>query len=149
MCAQDARAQPPAPPPAPPPMSQAVAAPPTRVFSAGTGIVLNFIKPDKTKDFEAVIEKLKEALEASTNPQRQEQAASWRVYKSPDPAAGGSVLYVYIVDPVIKGADYAVTNILAEAFSGDEQTALFKQYVDSYATGQNFVNLSLVSELGK
>ena len=149
MIAPSARAQAPAQPPPLAPMSQAVAAPPTRVFSAGTGVVLNFIKPDKTADFEAVIAKLKEALESSTNPQRQEQAAGWRVYKSPEPAAGGSVLYVYIVDPVIKGADYAVTTILAEAFSGDEQAALFKQYVDSYATGQNFVNLSLISELGK
>ena len=130
-------------------MSQAVPAPATRVFASGTGVVLNFIKPDKTADFEAVIAKLKEALQNSENAQRKEQAASWKVYKSSDAGPGGSVLYVYIVDPVLKGADYAVTTILAEAFSGDEQTALFKQYVDSYATGQNFVNLALVSDLGK
>jgi hypothetical protein len=130
-------------------MSQAATAPPTRVFSGTTGVVLNFIKPDKTADFEAVIEKLKEALQNSADPQRKEQAAGWRVYKSPDAGPGGAAVYVYIVDPVIKGADYAVTTILGEAFSGDEQAALFKQYVDSYATGQNFVNLSLVSELGK
>ncbi len=152
LVARAASPQTPAQPPAQgslPPMQQAVAAPATRVFSAGAGVVLNFIKPDKTADFEVVIAKLKDALQNSENAQRKEQAASWKVYKSTDAGPGGSVLYVYIVDPVIKGADYAVTTILSEAFSGDEQAALFKQYVDSYSTGQNFVNLSLVSDLGK
>ncbi len=130
-------------------MQQALAAPATRVFSATTGIVLNFIKPDKTADFEAVIAKLKEALQSSENPQRKEQAAGWKVYKSADAGPGGAAVYIYIVDPVIKGADYGVTTILSEAFMDDEQAALLKQYVDSYATGQNFVNLSLVAELGK
>src|SRR4051812_27896968 len=33
-----------------------------RVFASDAGMVLNFIKPDKTADFEAVMVKLKEAL---------------------------------------------------------------------------------------
>jgi hypothetical protein len=131
------------------PMAQAVVAPASRVFGSSTGLVLNFIKPDKTSDFEAVIAKLKDALENSAKPERKQQAASWRIYKSPDPGAAGAALYVYIVDPAVKGADYSVTNILSEAYSGDELKALFKQYNEAYATGQNFVNLSLVSDLGK
>lgn len=141
-------AQPPV-PALPPPMQQALAAPATRVFSATTGIVLNFIKPDKTADFEAVIAKLREALQSSENPQRKEQAAGWKVYKSAEAGPGGAAVYIYIVDPVIKGADYGVTTILSEAFTDDEQAALLKQYVGSYATGQNFVSLSLIAELGK
>ncbi len=130
-------------------MPQATAASPARVFGSNTGVVLNFIKPDKTADFEAVVAKLKEALQNSSNAQRKQQAASWKVYKSPDPGPAGSVLYVYIVDPVIKGADYAVTTILAEAFSAEELPALYKRYTEAYATGQNIVNLNLVSDLGK
>ena len=49
-------------------------------------MVLNFIKPDKTADFEAVIAKLKEALAKSEKPERKQQAAGWKVFKSPDPA---------------------------------------------------------------
>jgi hypothetical protein len=131
------------------PMPQATAAPAPRVFGSNTGLVLNFIKPDKTADFEAVVEKLKEALAQSPNPQRQQQAANWRVFKAQDSAAGGAALYVYIVDPAVKGADYTVTTILAEAFSSDELRALYKQYTEAYASGQNFVSLSLVSDLGK
>ena len=147
MCARPAAAQPPTPPP--PPAQQAAAAPAPRVFGTTTGVVLNFIKPDKTADFEAVVAKLKDALQKSANAQRKEQAASWKVYKSPDPGPGGSVLYVYIVDPVVKGADYTVATILGEAFPAAELAALYKQYTDAYASGQNFVNLALVSDLGK
>ena len=131
-----------------PPAQQAAAAPTTRVFANDAGLVLNFIKPDKTADFEAVMGKLKEALQKSAKPERKQQAASWKVFKSPEPAAGGNVLYVFVIDPSVKGADYTVSTILAEAFPQDVQT-LYKQYAESYASGQNFVNLALVQDLGK
>ena len=142
-----AQAAPPAQPPAAP-AAAAQAAPTARTFASDGGMVLNFIKPDKTADFEAVIGKLKEALAKSAKPERKQQAASWKVFKSPDPAAGGNVLYVFVIDPSVKGADYTVSNILAEAFPTEVQ-ALYKQYAEAYASGQNFVNLTLVSDLGK
>ena len=55
---------------------------------------------------------------------------------------------MFVIDPSVKGADYTVSTILAEAFPQDVQT-IFKQYADSFATGQNFVNLTLVSDMGK
>jgi hypothetical protein len=130
------------------PAPQAAAAPATRMFASDGGLVLNFVKPDKTADFEAVMAKLKEALQKSAKPERKQQASSWKVFKSPEPAAGGNVLYVFVIDPSVKGADYTVSTILAEAFPAEVQT-LYKQYADSYASGQNFVNLALVSDLGK
>jgi pyruvate/2-oxoglutarate dehydrogenase complex dihydrolipoamide acyltransferase (E2) component len=144
--AQTAATQTPA--PQTPPAQQAAAAPAARTFGSDAGMVLNFIKPDKTADFEAIIAKLKEALQKSEKPERKQQAASWKVFKSPDPAAGGNVLYVFVIDPAVKGADYTVSTILAEGFPQDVQT-LYKQYADAYAQGQNFVNLALVSDLGK
>src|SRR5438093_2999279 len=72
-----------------------------RVFASDAGMVLNFIKPDKTADFEAVMVKLKEALMKSEKPERKQQAAAWKVFKSPDPAGGGNVLYVFIMDPAV------------------------------------------------
>lgn len=122
--------------------AQAAQAPTTRVFASDAGMVLNFVKPDKTADFEAVMKKVKEALAKSEKPERKQQAASWKVFKSPDPAQGGNVLYVFVVDPAVKGADYTVSNLLAEAFPQEVQ-ALYKQYAEAYASGQNFVNLTL------
>ena len=95
-----------------------------------------------------MITKLKEALRKSDKPERKQQAASWKVFKSPEPAAGGNVLYVFIIDPSVKGADYTVSTILAEGFPSEVQT-LYKQYAEAYASGQNFVNLQLVSDLAK
>ena len=130
-----------------PPAQQAAAAPAKRVFGSDAGLVLNFIKADKTADFEAVMAKLKEALNKSDKPERKAQAASWKVFKSPEPAAGGNALYVFVIDPAVKDADYTVSTILAEAFPQEVQ-AIFKQYSDSYASGQNFVNLALVQKFG-
>ncbi len=139
---------PPAQAPAQSPAPQAQSAPATRVFGSDAGMVLNFVKTEKTADFEAVIAKLKEALDKSEKPERKQQAASWKVFKAVEPGPPGSALYVFIIDPPVKGADYTVSAILAEAFPQEVQ-ALYKQYAESYAQGQNFVNLTLVAALGK
>ena len=131
------------------PAQAAQAAPTTRVFTGDAGMVLNFIKADKVADFEMVVAKLKEALAKSAKPERKQQAASWKVFKAAEPGAGGSVLYVFIVDPNVKGADYSVANILAEALPVDQVNEIYKAYAGAYATGQNIVNLSLVSDLSK
>ena len=112
------------------PAAQA-AAPTKRVFASDAGMVLNFIKPDKTADFEAVMVKLKEALQKSDKPERKSQAASWKVFKSPDPA-GANVLYVYVIYPSEKDADYQVSNIIAEAFP-TEANEILKKYAECYA----------------
>src|SRR5204863_5607793 len=106
------------------------------------------VKTEKTADFEAVIVKVKEALEKSENPERKQQAASWKVYKAIEGAPTGTTLYVFFIDPPVKGADYTVSTILAEAFPEEVQT-LFPQYRDAYNQGQNFVNLMTVPVVEK
>jgi len=130
------------------PAQQAQSAVNTRTFPGDAGMILNFIKPDKTADFEAVMTKLKEALQKSEKPERKQQAAGWKILKSPDPA-GANTLYVFIIDPAVKGADYSVANILAEAFPPEQVNELYKQYAGAYAQGQNIVNLNMLLELGK
>jgi hypothetical protein len=136
-------------PPPPAPAAQAQMVPAARTFGSDAGLVLNFIKPDKIKDFETLIGKLKEVLANSDKPLRREQARSWKVFKSSEPAAGGAAVYVFFSDPIVKSADYAVTTILSEALPADEASALVRQYSDCFATGQNWLNLALVSDLGK
>jgi hypothetical protein len=130
------------------PAQQAQSAVNTRTFPGDAGMILNFIKPDKTADFEAVMTKLKEALQKSEKPERKQQAAGWKIFKSPDPA-GANTLYVFVIDPAVKGADYSVANILAEAFPPEQVNELYKQYAGAYAQGQNIVNLNMLVELGK
>jgi hypothetical protein len=123
-------------------------APSTRTFAPDAGLILNFIKPTKTADFEEVMAKVKEGLTKSTKPERNAQAKSWKVFKSPDPA-GENVLYVFVIDPAVKDADYTISNILAESFPPAEVNELYKKYAEAYGTGQQPVNLALVNDFSK
>jgi hypothetical protein len=136
--------------PAAPAAAAQAAKPNQRVFSGDGGLFLFFIKPDKTADFEAVVGRLKEALQKSENPQRKEQATGWKIFKNADaaPGAAGPVIYVGMVDPAVKDADYDMINILSEAFPTEAQ-ALYNQYVGALAQGTNIVNLSVVQKLGQ
>jgi hypothetical protein len=129
------------------PPAQAQPAKNPYVFASDGALLLQFIKADKTGDFEMIMAKVKEALNKSDKPERKEQAKSWKLFKAAEAGAGGAAIYVSIIEPAVKGADYTVSTILAEAFPQDVQT-IFKQYSESYASGQNFVNLALVQKFG-
>src|SRR6058998_3589108 len=51
-------------------------------FKSDAGLMLVFIKPDKTADFETILAAAKDALAKSDKPERRQQAASWRVFKA-------------------------------------------------------------------
>jgi hypothetical protein len=120
-------------PPAAAPAQPAAGAPSPFVFPGDAGVILNFVKADKTADFEMVLGKVKEALAKSEKPERKQQAEGWKVFKAAQPGPGGAVIYAFIMDPSAKGAEYSVGNILVEAFAAEGQT-LYKTYSDSYAT---------------
>ncbi len=93
---------------------------------------------------------MKDALANSDKPERKAQAAGWKIFKSADPAAGGNVLYVFIIDPAVKGADYQVSNLLVEGLGNTKETNdLYTKYAGAYAQGMNIVNLTLLQDLGK
>ena len=113
------------------------------VFASDGAAILNFVKADKVADFEMVMEKVKEALAKSEKPERKQQAASWKVFKAAEAGPAGSAIYLMVMDPAVKGADYSVTAILSEAFPTEVQ-ALYKTYSESYGTpSQNILNLTL------
>jgi hypothetical protein len=122
----------------------AAPAPQARVFTGDVGLMFNVIKPDKTADFEMVIGKLKEALAKSDDPVHKQMAQGWRVIKNPEPMAqGGNYLYVFLIDPVVKDADYTVSRVLAKSFPAEVQE-LFKVYSACFAGGvtlQNYTTL--------
>ena len=122
--------------------------PNARVFNGAAGLILYTIKPGSTADFEMVLNKTKEALGKSEKPERKQQAASWRVYKSDQAAANGNVTYVMIIDPALKNADYNIVNILNEAFPAEIQ-ALFKSYTEAFASGLIPINLVSVVDYSK
>lgn len=130
------------PAPAPPPGQNVVSPPPLgRVFASEQGLIFNAIRPDKVMDFETVLAKLRSALTDSKDPVRNQQGWGWKIFKAAEPGPNGSVLYVFVMDPVVKGADYGVAKILAEAFPM-EIMDLYRMYSGAFATaGQTLLNL--------
>ena len=126
--------------------AQAAPAPQARVFTGDVGIMFNVIKPDKTADFEMVIGKLKEALAKSDDPVHKQMAAGWRVIKNPEPIQGGNYLYAFLIDPVVKDADYTVSRILAKVFPAEVQE-LFKTYSACFAGGVTLQNYTTIANM--
>lgn len=104
------------------------------------------IKPDKTADFEQVLTKLKEALSKSENPQRKEQAAGWNIYKTSQ-AVQGNVAYIMVINPVVKGAEYDISRLIAEVFPTEVQ-ALFELYKGAFA-GRGITPLTKFMAMGQ
>ena len=126
--------------------AQAAPAPQARVFTGDVGIMFNVIKPDKTADFEMIVAKLKEALGKSDDPVHKQMAAGWRVIKNPEPIQGGNYLYAFVIDPVVKDADYTVSRILAKVFPAEVQE-LFKVYSACFAGGVTLQNYTTIANM--
>ena len=136
-----AQQPPPAPPAGQPPANQTPATPaapaaaepakPVLTINSDAAIITLLIKPDKTADFELVLAKLKEALNKSEKPERKQQAAGWKVFKSSQMAQGNAV-YLMRIDPVVKGEEYDITRLIAEVFPVEVQE-IFAKYKDAFA----------------
>lgn len=126
--------------------AQTAAVPSTRPFTADAGIMFSVIKPDKVADFEMVMGRVKEGLAKSTDPLRKQQALSWRVFKGVETAPGGNIVYIWLVDPPVKDADYTVTAILTEAFPNEAQD-LWAKYTACFVSGQTMLNLKLTTNM--
>ena len=106
-------------------------------------MIFNVIKPDKGPDFEAVMAKVKEALNKSDKPARKQMALSWRVFKAVEAGPGGNLVYVFWFDPPVKDEDYSITQILTEAFPNEAQD-LWAKFTACFVNGQTMLNLAQV-----
>jgi hypothetical protein len=113
------------------PAAPAEPAKPVLTIDSDAAIITLLIKPDKTADFEVVLNKLKEALQKSEKPERKEQAAGWKIFKSSQMAQGNAV-YIMRIDPVVKGQEYDITRLIAEVFPVEVQE-IFAKYKEAFA----------------
>lgn len=102
-------------------------------FDGEAAVLLIAIKPDKTADFEQIMMKVREVLTKSENAERRNQAAGWKVIKTGTVMPDGNVVYIHVIDPVVRGADYTIMEILYEGFEDDaERRALYDQYSGAF-----------------
>jgi hypothetical protein len=143
---QTSPAQQPQQPPAAQQPQQQEAQQQTLEFSSGAGIIYNIIKPDKTADFEKFVAKLHEAISKSQDEKRKQQAAGWKVYRVKEPV-GQNVMYMFFIDPAVRGADYTAIRIISEALPNDAHAA-YEMIKDAFA-GRSLANLDLVADFSK
>ena len=120
---------------------------PGRVLLGDAGLIFFPVKPDKVTDFEKIMEKLKEARTTSEDPVRKQQAAGWKVFKAVEPGPNNTVLYVFLIDPAVKGTDYAFWKTIYDAFPKEVQE-LYRLYTAATSGGQSLLNLQLVNTFG-
>lgn len=114
-----------------------------RTFAARTGIIFNAVRPERVVDFEMVIGYLQAAFEKSTDAGVRAQAQGWRVFKATEPGPNATVLYVFVIDPTVAGADYGLGRILSEAYP-DQIQEIWKLYTGALAGGGSLLNLTPV-----
>jgi len=134
-------------PAAPPTVAPAPSATAARTFSSPFGLLFNTVRPEKAADFEKLVAAVRAALETSTDPALQAQAKGWRFFKAAEPGPNGSVLYVFVLDPVVPGEDYGLGRVLSQ--SSTDTAALqetWKLYTSSVTGGGSLLNLSPVPE---
>lgn len=119
--AQDAAGQPAAQQPATqPPAGQQQAgqekepAGPKLTYTGDLVIAAYAVNADKTADYEQVMATLKDALMKSTRPDAKQQLAGWKVMRGMTPQPDGSIVYIHVINPVVKDADYSITNLVYE-----------------------------------
>jgi hypothetical protein len=126
------------PPPVVPPVVTA-----SRTFLAPTGMIFQSVRPERVVDFETVIGLLNDALKKSTDPVVQAQAKGWRVFKATEPGPNNTILYVFVLDPAVGGADYGIGRILADAYP-DKIQEIWKLYTGALGPGATLLNLTPV-----
>jgi hypothetical protein len=122
--------------PQPPAAQQATPTPEKKAvaFQNDVGIVLIYVKAEKTADFEDLLTKLKDGLAKTEVAELKQEAASLKFLKAPNgPAPAGNVLYIMLADPVVKNAEYWILSNLYKLYPNDTQ-ALFQKWTDAKGT---------------
>jgi hypothetical protein len=138
-------------PPVPGQPAGAAVAPPvpqTRTFTTKTGMLFNTVRPERVKDFETVLGYLQQALDKATDPTVRAQAQGWRTFKATEPGPNASVVYVFVLDPAVPGADYGLGRILADAFP-EQIDEIWKLYQGSVTGGGSLMNLAPVEPMAQ
>ena len=111
-----------------------------QTFEAPVGLVINYVRPAGTADFESIMRQLQQALIDAEDEERRAQGEAWTVYKAQETGPNNQAVYLWLLAPAVAGGDYSVPQILAEAFPADAQQ-LYETYKESFGAGQIWLNL--------
>ena len=126
------------------------AAPQKTTFTGDVVVMAYAINPDKTGDYEKVLAAVKDALSKSEDPNAKQQAAGWKVIKNAMPNPDGSIIYIHVISPVVKDADYSLMNqIYAAVKDPAQQKTFFDLYRGALKQALFVIQGPMVVDLGK
>ena len=136
-------------PPAQQPTAPAAPKEPRTTLKGDAAVFLFQVKPDQTATFEELAGKVRDGLAKSDKPERKQQLASWKVYKA-EPGMGGNALYLLVIDPAVKGAEYDLLMLFSESLGAEAGTPAnqeaMKKYVGAFASGVSLLTLTPVAK---
>ena len=128
----------------------AQSAPQKQTFTGDMVLLAYAVNADKTADYEKVIAQLKDALTKSEKPDAKQQLAGWKVMKNAMPQPDGSIVYIHVINPVVKDADYSITNVVYEAFTDPtERTNFYNMYRPTIKSAILSLQGPIAADLGK
>jgi hypothetical protein len=126
---------------------QAPAAPPDQFkFDVPSMFLFLTVSSDGASSFETTMIKVNEALGKSDKPERKQQAAHWKVLKSPQP--DGSVIFIWHLDQVVKGTSYDPFKVLQEGGMPPADIKALYDKVGPNIKGINMMSLAPVVDMG-
>jgi hypothetical protein len=102
---------------------------PTLVFQNDAGLIIFYVKPDKTADFEDLMNKLKDGLAKMEAPEAKQMLAGMKLFKTPVAAGATVASYVLFADPIVKNTEYWLLSLLYKAYPTEAQ-ALYAKWQD-------------------
>ena len=133
-----------------PAQGAAQSAPQKTTFTGDAVIQAFSVNPDKTADYEKVIAQLKDALQKSAKPEAKQQAAGWKVFRNATPNPDGSIVYVHVINPVVKDADYSILNNIYDLVTDPmEKLNVYNTYRGALKQALFVIQGQMTADLGK
>ena len=128
----------------------AQAAPQKTTYTGEVVIAAYVVNAGKDADYEKVMATLKDSLSKSKRPEAKQQLDGWKVIKNSAAQPDGSSLYVHVITPVVKDADYSITALVYEVVTDPkEQTEFFNLYKGALQKPLFVIQGPIVSDFSK
>jgi hypothetical protein len=124
----------------------AAAAPLLAFRDADAAVITVLVRPEQAADYESVLRRLGQALQASAVPVRKRQAAGWKVFKGTQ-LLDGNVPYLMTLEPVQPRTEYDPMRLIQEVFPS-ELSDIFRRYRAAFA-GQAVLSLGHRVDMGR
>jgi hypothetical protein len=90
--------------------------------------------------------KIKTGIATATDPSVKEQAGAWHYYKATEPAPGGNVMYIVLIEPAKAGTEYQFLEVLNKTLTDEQKRDpatqdMYKRYAAAIA-GMNKLNIT-------